>query len=247
MHRNLRNESLPMKYAILLLALLALPFQAQATEPTLAEKLDTMKQNFSQKADDETKTVYEEGVRLVTESGALEKAKNVGDTAPVFTLPDATGNNINLANLLKKGPVVLIWYRGEWCPYCNIQLEDIQKHIKDFKQLGAEVVAISPELPDNGWRLQEREGLEFHVLSDAQSKTAETYGVIYTLPPAVAERIQKRFDIHTRNDDTRNVLPLAATYVINTDGIITYAFLDGDYRKRAETTDLLAHLKTLKK
>lgn len=236
-----------MKFMMMLLAALLIPATAKADDKPLSEQLDNYKKAFTEKADPATIKAYEDGVLEIAQSGVLQKAKNVGDTAPDFTLPDATGKNVSLATLLQKGPVVLIWYRGEWCPYCNLQLHDIQKHLKDFKAENAEVVAISPEKPDNGWRLQDRENIEFHVLSDVNSKTAEAYGVVYTLPPDVAERIQQKFDIHERNADNSNRLPLAATYVIGQDGIITYAYLDSDYRKRAETTDIITHLKSLQK
>jgi len=217
---------------------------AEETAMTLEDKLNQRKTEFSKQADEHTKEEFEKGVQMVTESGALEKAKQVGDTAPDFTLPNAAGEDITLSHLLKSGPVVMIWYRGEWCPYCNIQLEDIQSHIDEFNELGAQVVAISPETPDNGWTMTDKLSLEFHVLSDVKSKIAEEYGVVYQLPENISELLLQRFDLHGRNADERNLLPLAAAYVIEEDGTISYAYLDGDYRKRAETTDIIAHLKT---
>lgn len=220
--------------------------QAQAAE-MLQDKLDGYKAEFSKKAPAELSRQFEEGVNMVGESGALERAVNTGDNAPDFTLPNAAGDNISLTDLLKTGPVVLIWYRGEWCPYCNIQLEDIQAHMPQFNDAGAHVVAISPEKPDRGWDLKSRQNLEFHVLSDDQSKIAEKYGVIYKLPPIVAKTLQEKFDIHDANNDERDLLPLAASYVINQNGVITYAYLDKDYRKRAETSTLVEEVKKLKR
>lgn len=222
------------------------PAMAQDTAPMgVQQKLDKRKADFQVKASDEKNADYAEGLRLVAESGVLESAKNVGDKAPDFTLPSALGENITLSEFLKDGPVVLIWYRGEWCPYCNIYLEDLQAHADEFKALGAKVVAISPEKPDRGWTMQDRLEIRFEVLSDMGNKTAADYGVAYKLPSKVAGHLQEAFDIHEANSDESNVLPLAVSYVINQEGVITYAFIDPDYRKRAETSVLLDEVKKL--
>ena len=234
-------------FKYLMLGALALPLMSlpAVAEGTVAEKLEARKEAFSKKADEQKKKDYEEGVRLVRESGVLEKAVKTGDAAPDFTLPNAVGEDVKLSALLEEGPVVMIWYRGEWCPYCNIYLEDIQEHVEEFKEAGAQVVAISPEKPDNSWRMQDRLKLKFHVLSDMGSKVAKEYGVAYTLPPKIAEYYQKGFDLHAVNEDESNILPLAASYVIGQDGKITYAYLNADYRERAETSVLLEEVKKL--
>ena len=234
-------------FKYLMLSALALPLMSlpAIAESTVAEKLEARKEAFSKKASEQKKKDYEEGVRLVRESGVLEKAVKTGNTAPDFTLPNAVGENVKLSDLLQNGPVVMIWYRGEWCPYCNIYLEDIQGHVGEFKELGAQVVAISPEKPDNSWRMQDRLKLKFHVLSDMGSKVAKEYGVAYILPPKIAEYYQKGFDLHAVNEDDSNILPLAASYVIDQAGKITYAYLNADYRERAETSVLLEEVKKL--
>lgn len=237
-----------MKSAILMALLGASFFLAPSLSQaeTLEEKLDARKQSFSAKADPQKRKDYDEGIRLVEQSGVLEAALNIGDKAPNFTLPNAAGEKVELESLLASGPVVMIWYRGEWCPYCNIQLEDIQSHIEEFKEAGAQVVAISPEKPDNGWSLQDRLNLEFHVLSDEGSVVAEEYGVVYTLPPKIAKYYEDAFDIHEKNGDDSNKMPIAAAYVIDQHGTVTYAYLDADYRKRAETSLLVEKVKALK-
>lgn len=232
-----------------LLSILALTFFLSSpafSDQTVTEKLDQRDKDFGKKADPQKQKDYKEGIELVRKSGVLERAKNVGDMAPDFILPSATGEQVTLSKLLKTGPVVMIWYRGEWCPYCNIYLEDIQAHIDDFKSTGAHVVAISPESADRGWTLQDKKSIEFYVLSDIGSHVAQEYGVAYELPPKIAEYYQKGFDIHAKNKDDSNLLPLAASYVINQDGKITYAFLDANYKKRAETSVLLEEVQKLK-
>lgn len=213
---------------------------------TVTEKLNAKKEAFLESANEEKITDYEQGIKDVAASGVLDKALNVGDKAPDFTLPSAIESKITLSELLKDGPVVMTWYRGEWCPYCNIYLEDLQKHADDFTEAGAQIVAISPEKIDNGMKLADRMALKYHVLSDEGSKVAKDYGVVYTVPPKIAEYYQNAFDLNGANNDDRNLLPLSASYVINQDGIITYAYLNADYRERAETELLLEEVKKLK-
>ncbi len=219
-----------------------MPAQAQNT---VNDKLKAQKEAFSERAPQQKKDDYEEGIRQVRESGVLDRAKNVEDKAPDFTLSNAMGERVNLYQTLENGPVVLIWYRGEWCPYCNIYLYEVQKQVQDFNKYNATIIAISPAKPDNSWSSEDKSDLKIQVLSDEGSKVAEEYGVLYTLPPKIAEYYQEAFDIHTVNNDERNMLPLSASYVIDTDGTISYAYLNADYRERAEISDLLSAVKSI--
>ncbi len=232
-------------FRILSLLTLLLCVTAPAMAETVGEKLKARKESFVATADAQKRKDYDEGIKQVEESGALERALNVGDKAPDFTLPSAAETEVTLSELLKDGPVVMTWYRGEWCPYCNIYLEDLQMHADDFKAEGAQIVAISPEKIDNGMKLADRMALKYHVLSDEGSKVATEYGVVYTLPPKIAEYLQKAFHIHEANNDERNLLPLAVSYVIAQDGTITYAYINADYRERAETKELLEEVRKL--
>lgn len=220
---------------------------AQVPEmPSVQKELDAKKLKFNETADDAKKSDYEKGIELVKQSGIVEAALQVGDTAPDFTLPDASGTNVQLYDLLKNGPVVLVWYRGGWCPYCNIHLHHLQEALPDFKEAGATLVAISPELPDNSISTKEKNNLDYYVLSDVHNKVGKQYNVVYTLPDFIAERYNEAFELIKYNGDESNQLPLSATYVIAPDGSITYAFLDADYRNRAEPMDLLAALLRMK-
>ena len=144
-----------------------------------------------------------------------------------------------LSDLLKDGPVILMWYRGGWCPYCNLALRAMQKELPAFQEKGAQLVAISPELPDKTLSTTEKHELKFNVLSDPKNAVAEKYRVVFELTPDVAEVYQEKFKLHEWNGDTSNRLPLAATYIIGQDGTVRWAFLDADYRKRAEPADIL--------
>lgn len=222
-------------------------------EPTMEVKisqtqaLEERKTNFSKKADEQTKKIYKEGLASVLESGIISSAKNVGDIAPNFTLKNAIGNEVSLQDYLQKGPVVLVWYRGGWCPYCNINLHYLQEELPKFKEQGANLLALTPELPDQSIDTKEKNHLEFEVLSDLGNEVAREYGVVFKLTDDVANIYNDKFGLNAHNGDNSNELPLAVTYIINTDGKIEYAFLDADYRKRAEPSEITEFLKAMKK
>ena len=140
----------------------------------------------------------------------------------------------------------MTFYRGGWCPYCNLTLARLQKELPKFKAAGATLIALSPERPDSSLTTADKNELEFEILSDAGNGVARAYGVVFTLTNDVARSYQEGFGLHEYNGDASNELPLAATYVIGTDGVITYAFLHADYRERAEPRDILAALSRTK-
>ncbi|MGB2685188.1 MAG: peroxiredoxin-like family protein [Olleya sp.] len=208
--------------------------------------LDEVRQASASKFTDEKKKIYADGISSVANSGVLDSALKVGDKAHNFTLKNALNESVTLYNELKNGPVVLTWYRGGWCPYCNITLHALQEKLPEFKKEGATLLALTPELPDNSLSTSEKNNLEFTVLSDVENIIGKEYGVVYTLTDSVASIYNAGFGLNKINGDTSNELPLAATYVIDTNGIITYAFLDADYTQRAEPSEILSALKQLK-
>lgn len=211
----------------------------------LSEKLNERKSNFEKKADDEVKRIYAEGIQAIVDAGVLDNALNVGDKAPDFTLKNATGDDISLYDRLDEGPVVLVWYRGGWCPYCNITLQRLQSELPNFEKHNASLIALTPEVPDSSLSTTEKNDLQFDVLSDEGQKVSKEYGVVFQLTDEVAARYEKSFGLTEYNNDDSKKLPLAATYVLDTNGIITYAFLDADYRNRAEPKDIIEALEKL--
>ncbi len=207
--------------------------------------LDVKRQEGPGKFSAEKIKIYAEGISSVSNSGILEKALNVGDKAPDFTLNNALNETISLYKELEKGPVVLTWYRGGWCPYCNITLHYLQEKLPEFKKIGATLIALTPELPDNSLSTSEKNKLEFTVLSDVGNTVGKDYGVVFKLTDDVASIYQEGFGLNQKNGDDSNELPLAATYVIDKKGIIQFAFLDADYTERAEVTDILSSLNKL--
>lgn len=210
---------------------------------SLKSILDEKKEEFEQKADDYKKKIYKEGIEAVANSGILKNAKNVGDVAPNFTLNNALEKPVVLNDYLKKGKVVLTWYRGGWCPYCNLTLRQLQNELPNFKANGANLIALTPELPDKSLSTAKKHDLEFEVLSDVGNVVAKEYGIVFELIDEVAKSYNEAFDLESYNGDQSNQLPLAATYVINENGKIIYAFLDADYRNRAEPSKITEVLK----
>lgn len=210
---------------------------------SLKSLLDEKKNAFELKADENKKKIYKDGIDAIRNSDLIQNAIQVGDTAPNFILTNASGDSIELSEYLKKGPVILTWYRGGWCPYCNLTLHHLQLELPNFKSYGASLIALTPELPDKSLSTAEKHNLDFEVLSDIGNKVAKEYGIVFKLIDEVAESYNASFGMNDYNGDTSNELPLAATYIIDTDGKIIYAFLDADYRNRAEPSDLTEILK----
>ncbi|WKN32825.1 peroxiredoxin-like family protein [Porifericola rhodea] len=212
---------------------------------SLQAELEAYKEKFLQKADQNKIEAFEGGIQEVIQSGILKQALNTGDQAISFTLKNAKGQEVSLDNYLEKGPVVLTWYRGGWCPYCNLSLKHLQQYLPQFKKEGANLLALTPELPDKSLSTQEKNELEFEVLSDVNNTVARQYGLVFQLNDTVSGYYKQAFDLEVYNGNNSDELPLAATYVIDSSGKIRYAFLDADYRNRAEPEEVLKQLKQL--
>ncbi|MBZ0166041.1 MAG: AhpC/TSA family protein [Candidatus Omnitrophica bacterium] len=226
--------------------LLVLFIASPAAAGSLQDQLDAKRDAFAENADPQVLADYQAGIDLVASSGVLQTAKNVGDIAPDFELISISGERIALGNMLKYGPVVLTWYRGEWCPYCNIHLQEYQKYLDTFESAGATLIAISPQTPDYSISTQQKNELGFHVLSDTRHEVAERYGIAYRVPTIVQERFAGRIDLDQYSGESSKRLPLSVTYVIDTDGMISYAFIDPDYKKRAEPEAVLDAVRKLR-
>lgn len=213
----------------------------------LQATLDNAKNAWEDKAPEQIKEIYAEGIADVTRQNIIAEAKKNDDVAPDFILTNATGEQVQLSEYLKKGPVVLTWYRGGWCPYCNMTLHYLQEQLPNIQLRGANLLALTPELPDKSMSTAEKHQLQFEVLSDVGNTVAKEYGIVFKLTDDVADSYQKGFDLHGYNGDESDELPLAATYVIGQDGRIVYAFLDAEYRNRAEAEPILKALDSLVK
>ncbi|MGL4805924.1 MAG: redoxin domain-containing protein [Bacteroidales bacterium] len=176
---------------------------------------------------------------------AVEQGLRVGDKAPEFTLNDQNGNPVTLYSLLKKGPVVLTWYRGGWCPYCNLALKSLAEKSTEFSDLGATFLAISPELPDKTASTAADNKLPFAVLSDINNNVARKYDLVFQLNKETVQAYEKGFGLSDYNGNEKGELPVPATYIIDQKGIIRYAYVNPDYKHRANPDEVLAQLATM--
>ena len=187
-------------------------------------------------------------IERVRAAGTVDNALKVGQSAPVFTLPDALGNQVSLKALLAKGPVVVSFYRGEWCPFCNIELRALEEALPKMRALGATLIAISPEKPDHGIVVTKKNKLTFPVLSDFGNKVARQFGIVFQVGQDLKEFSKNAFqnDLAVRNGEESYELPVPATYIIDTAGIIRFAHVEVDYMLgRAEPEAVVAVLETI--
>ncbi|SIO48782.1 Peroxiredoxin [Bradyrhizobium erythrophlei] len=174
------------------------------------------------------------------ESGAARHAKKAGDVAPSFLLKDPEGNVVSSADLLKRGPLVLSFYRGVWCPYCNMELQALEAVKPEFDKYGASLVAISPQTAPNSRKSVRQNKLSFPILSDETGKIGAAFGLRFNLPNYLVELYQQlKNDLPTFNDDPSWTLPMPARYVIGQDGVILYSEVNPDYTRRPEPEEMI--------
>jgi peroxiredoxin len=210
--------------------------------PTLREQLDAIS------------AAIPEPIGMRIDAGTAEIAASrvapglaVGDRAPGFSLPDALGRTVSLAALLAEGPAVTVFYRGEWCPYCNLQLHALQAALPAIRELDATLVAISPQAPDHSLSLTEKHALAFPVLSDLDQETIRSYRLQFSLSGDLEDLLVNTFqkDPRDQNADHSRSLPVPAAFVIDQGGVVQAAFVSADWRIRAEPSDIVAALRDL--
>lgn len=191
----------------------------------------------------EKAAIFDSTTDELVDSGIANSALKVGQKAPEFSLPNQVGESVVLSELLKEGPVVISFYRGSWCPYCNLELRALQHLVPKFNELGANLLAISPQMPDESMSTSEKNELTFSVLSDMGNKVARDFGLVFTLTPDLYEMYSSfGNDLETINGDESHELPIPGTFVIATDGTIAAAHANADYKIRMEPQEILETL-----
>jgi peroxiredoxin len=218
----------------------------------LQDRLDAFKADFTSgklpfKPSKERLQTMQRATDELIASGQAQRAKKAGDTAPEFTLLDPDGRPVSSRELLASGPLVISFYRGVWCPYCNLELQALQEALAGITARGASLVAISPQTAPNSRKSQRDNKLGFPILSDVKSQVANAFGIRFALPPDLIE-VYAGFgnNLPRINDDPAWVLPMPARYVVGTDGIIAYAEVNPDYTHRPDPSELLPVLDRLK-
>ncbi len=181
------------------------------------------------------------GVDKIREQALEDRSLQIGAKVPDFSLPDSNGDCIRLYEFLKNGPVILVFYRGSWCPYCNIHLRGMQKALPKLRAMGAELIAISPQLPVHTEKSVETNSLTFPVLSDVGNRVSADFGTVFTSPTELNEALREfgvdLTSIHGPGEADR--LPVPSTYVIDGQGLVVWRHFEVDYTHRAEPEEVL--------
>jgi peroxiredoxin len=211
---------------------------------SLKEELAEYRSGWFRRVPAERQAIMERHVAALR-NGLAKTSLKLGDRAPDIVLRNARGDRVDVGVLLEKGPVVLTFYRGGWCPYCNIQLRAYQRVLPEIRALGASLVAISPEKPDDTLSTAEKNALTFEVLSDVGQKVGRAFRLVYEFSDELKSAYREfGLDIPAKNGASIEwALPISATYVIGCDSLILYAYTDADYRDRADPSEVLAALR----
>ena len=211
---------------------------------SLKDELDKLRAASAERFPPETLATMQGATQELIASGIAEQSASEGSAAPDFSLPNAHGEPVASEALWGDGPAVVSFYRGGWCPYCNIELKALQDRLPEIEALGARLVAITPETPDNALSTQEKNEIGFDVLSDDGNRVASAFGLSFRLPEAIVD-LYKGFgiDLEASNGEASQTLPVPATFVIGKGGNVLKAFVDADYTTRAEPDDVIAALK----
>jgi peroxiredoxin len=212
---------------------------------SLQAKLDAFKADFEAGKPPYNATrsrieMMHRAIAELVETGAARRAKKAGDVAPSFSLKGPEGNLVNSVDLLKRGPLVLSFYRGVWCPYCNMELQALEAAKPEFDRYDASLVAISPQTAPNSRKSVRQNKLSFPILSDVKGKVGAAFGLRFDLPDYLVELYkQLKNDLPTFNDDPSWTLPMPARYVIGQNGVILYSEVNPDYTRRPEPEDMI--------
>ena len=213
---------------------------------SLTQELETLREQSKGRMPSGTSEVLERNIEDLTRSGIADRSLKVGDRTPDFMLPNTDGQIVRVRDLLDRGPVVLSFYRGGWCPFCSLELESFQRILPTINEFGATLVAVSPQTPDSSAGTVEECCLTYEVLSDIGNAVARQFGIVYHLQDEM-QAIYKEFDLvlPDYNGDDSFDLPVPATYVIDQQGIIRLAFVDPDYTRRMDPAEILSSLRRL--
>ena len=216
------------------------------TVASLQDSIDAFTAEMAKHAPPEVLATLAREIRKLAESAIAARAPNEGAVAPGFSLPDAGGWTTTLSNVLARGPAVVTFYRGGWCPFCDLQLRAYQGVLRQIHDLGAELVAISPQTPDYALSDVEKKELTFPVLTDRANRVARAYGLVFPLSNALRD-LQSLFGnpIPKFNGDDSWELPMPGTFVLDRKGVVRLRYVDPDYTMRLEPAAILETLKAV--
>lgn len=213
---------------------------------SLQETIREWQQENAGRIPEEKRTIMQEATQGLIEAGIAEQALAVGDQAPDFVLSTPQDYPVSLSSLLAEGPVVLNFFRGAWCPYCNMELKALDAIVPAVREQGAELVSISPNLPEKSAAFVADNPFAFDVLCDPDNQVARDYGLVFSLPESlIAVYRDLGIDLPAFDGNDRWELSMPATYIVDRDGRIAGGFVHADYTRRMEPADILSTLASL--
>jgi peroxiredoxin len=211
----------------------------------LNDQLASVREEFAKNVPQETRDEIGKSIAELQSSG-IASGVPVGKQVRDFKLKDAMGQDVILYEELARGPVILVFYRGAWCPYCNLQLKAYQKVLPQIHELGARLIAVSPQTPDYSLTMKEKHELAFHVLSDTKGIVAAKYNVLYEVPENIKKIYEKLgINLSEYNGSGAWILPVPAVFMIDETGIVRFSRVDPDFTNRMEPDDIIEALKLI--
>lgn len=211
----------------------------------LIEEIEKKRASFTAGLNANQKEIMQASTDALKQSNLVEKAIKTGGILPEFELPNVANQKVSLSSLLRRGSLIISFYRGGWCPYCNLELKALQEILPQAKELGAQLIAISPETPDNSLSTSEKNELNFEVLSDLGNMYAKELGLVFEMPEDLRKLYLDDFsiDVTKYNGNNDFELPMPATYVVNSEGKIIHHFIPADYLERLDPQKIVEALK----
>jgi len=212
---------------------------------SLKDDLDKIRSHGN--SDERIRLAYEAVVRQLGRAESADRALKVGETIPSFMLPNAEGHIVFSDDLLERGPLVVNFFRGNWCPYCRRTLEALETALPDITAAGGQLVALTPDTGSHLAATKRNHGLTYEVLSDVDGAVGLQFGVLFRAPDPYRELLAGRgVDLPARHGNEGWFIPMPATFVVDRTGIIRYAFVNADFTKRAEPDEIIEVLQRLR-
>ncbi|UCA57737.1 AhpC/TSA family protein [Chryseobacterium rhizoplanae] len=210
---------------------------------TLAKQIEHLNQELSSQLPQDILDAFGKSIKDLKTGKFEENSIQIGDQIPEFSLPNALGKIVSSEEILKNEKIVLAFYRGGWCPYCNLELKFLQDNLTRIKNKGAALIAVSPQSPDHSLSMIEKNNLEFEVLTDIDNNFAKKLGIVFQLQDFVLP-YYKGFGIFLSdfNKNNDNTLPIPAVFVVDENRVVTYRFLDVNYMNRVDVEKLIEAL-----
>lgn len=209
----------------------------------LEQQFNELNENLANQLPTEVLEVFGKSIQDLKGRNIEDGSFHLGDKFPDFSLPNTNDKKIALKELLENGKVIIAFFRGSWCPYCNLELRALQDNLKQITDRNATLVAISPQTPDYSEELKSNHNLDFELLTDKNNALAKQLGIAFELQNYVIPAYSSLgIELAAYNENDNNELPFPAVFVIDTNGNVNYKFVDSDYMNRVNIEELIAQL-----